>query len=472
MFEIAQFTQKYQTMARAHSRGAQDGNHNLPPFNATCPSQTELEIIQLAQDDMNKFANLQIEENDETKEKLRASYSQLSNTLPPNTEVFKSKAELEFTDAERELLRLYENVLSRQQEYRYFKTINQLNRDADIPSPLYVTVCWLILLIVLDGAINAYFFQDTNPYGLVGGFLFAILISGSNTLLGFSVGFVPWRYLLHRKRLHLIWAFPLLVLFLTTICLFNLAVGHYRDLLAANKDSAPQQAISDLIVSPLGLQSISTVLLTGLGIAIAMLAAYKGYTFFDPYPGYGRCYVRREGAKDSFEDRFSALQKSINAIANQFLEQARAQYQRANKIVQDAIGTVQEAISRNDRYSEAFDGVEKACDAAIRSYRDANLQVRDRARYPEPGYFAEQTVLPHQNNSPDINLFQENRDKLTAIAEEMKKNFEKLMQSIPVQAKQMLSETALNDRLERIKEKARRAEQEQSESALSAKVAR
>ena len=54
----------------------------------------------------------------------------------------------------------------------------------------------------------------------------------------------------------------------------------------------------------------------------------------------------------------------------------------------------------------------------------------------------------------------------------MKKNFEKLMQSIPVQAKQMLSETALNDRLERIKEKARRAEQEQSESALSAKVAR
>ena len=39
----------------------------------------------------------------------------------------------------------------------------------------------------------------------------------------------------------------------------------------------------------------------------------------------------------------------------------------------------------------------------------ANLQVRDRARYPEPGYFAEQTVLPHQNNSPDINLFQENR---------------------------------------------------------------
>ena len=34
MFEIAQFTQKYKTMARAHSRGAQDGNHNLPPFNA------------------------------------------------------------------------------------------------------------------------------------------------------------------------------------------------------------------------------------------------------------------------------------------------------------------------------------------------------------------------------------------------------------------------------------------------------
>ena len=260
---------------------------------------------------MNKFANLQIEENDETKEKLRASYSQLSNTLPPNTEVFKSKAELEFTDAERELLRLYENVLSRQQEYRYFKTINQLNRDADIPSPLYVTVCWLILLIVLDGAINAYFFQDTNPYGLVGGFLFAILISGSNTLLGFSVGFVPWRYcvLLIARDCISYGRFRFSFFFLRQFAYLIWPSGIIGICWLPMRVQRTQQAISDLIVSPLGLQSISTVLLTGLGIAIAMLAAYKGYTFFDPYPGYGRCYVRREGAKDSFEDRFSRLAK-------------------------------------------------------------------------------------------------------------------------------------------------------------------
>ena len=174
-------------------------------------------------------------------EKLRSWHAELSKSTPPSIDGFRSQAELKFNEAERELLRLYDNVLARRQEYRYFKTANRLNRDADIPGPLYVTACWLIFVIVIDGAINAYFFKDTNPYGLVGGFLFAILISGSNTLLGFGAGLVPWRYLQHRNRLHLVWAFPLLVLLLSTICLFNLAVGHYRDLLAINKDALPSK---------------------------------------------------------------------------------------------------------------------------------------------------------------------------------------------------------------------------------------
>src|SRR6266851_2995640 len=128
MFEIAQFTQKYQTMARAHLRGAQDGNHNLPSANAIRLSQTELEIIQLAQDDIIKYSNHQIEENNQTREELRACHSKLSNNAPPSVDTFKSHAELKFNEAERELLRLYENVLSRQQAYRYFKTENRLNR--------------------------------------------------------------------------------------------------------------------------------------------------------------------------------------------------------------------------------------------------------------------------------------------------------------------------------------------------------
>ena len=60
MSEIAQLTQKYQTMTRAHSRGAQDGNRNLPPGNASRLSQTELEIVQLAQDEITRYSNRQV----------------------------------------------------------------------------------------------------------------------------------------------------------------------------------------------------------------------------------------------------------------------------------------------------------------------------------------------------------------------------------------------------------------------------
>jgi hypothetical protein len=455
-------------MTRAHSRGAQDGNKNLPSSDETRSSETEQQIIQLAQDDLNKYIGQQAEENDDVIEKINSWRSELSARVPPSIDSFKSAVDLKLNDAQRELLRFYKDLLSRQQEYRYFKTINRLNRDAVLPSSYFVSCSLLVFMLVLDGALNAYFFKDTNPYGLVGGFLFAGIISFFNILVGFSAGLIPWRYMSHRIRLHLVWAFPLLVLFFSVIALFNLAVGHYRDLLTANKDAQPEAAIWALIASPFELKSLQSFLLTGIGIAVAMVAARKGYTLLDPYPGYGRYYIRRENASQLFEQRLATLQKEVDEIARQFLDQVRKQYQRTNKILQDALATLQTAISKNDRYTEIINGIEKACDAAVRVYRDANIQVRDRRRFPEPRYFVEPVVLFRPTNGFDPHVFEFVKANLQKIENSTKAEFEALCRAVPAQARQMLSEDALNERLEKIKQTAQSALREETVATAAA----
>lgn len=464
MIEIAQLSQKYQTMTRAHLRGAQDGSHNLPSSADTVLSSTELAIIQIAQSDIAAYSSRQAEENDETLEQVRLCKSELSSELSPNIDAFRAKAELKLNEAERELMRDYENVLARERDYRYFKTVNRLNRDADVSDSIFVSVCLLIFMIVGEGAINSYFFMDVNPYALVGGFLLAAIISVFNVVVGFAAGMFPWRYCNHRKRLNLIWAVPLLAAMLTFISFFNLAVGHYRDLVSTNKDALPSVAINEVLTTPLGLHSIQSILLTAVGIIISMVAARKGYAIRDPYPGFGRCYLRRERAKDLFEQRRTMLERAINSTAEVFLDDAKAQRRRTNKSLQTAINAVREAISRNDRYREIFDGVEKACAAAVRSYRDANIEVRDRVRFPEPNYFSEPITLTKNEDGVDLESLKSVEADLLALEDRLKANFDALCQSVPIQARQLLSQAALDERLEKIRRAAGAAERENSAS--------
>ena len=73
-------------------------------------------------------------------------------------------------------------------------------------------------------------------------------------------------------------------------------------------------------------------------------------------------------------------------------------------------------------------------------------------------------TLSRPSSNVDVGLFRTKADKLVELDEEMKKEFATLSQSIPAQAKQMLSELALNERLERIKATAARTRLEEVEA--------
>lgn len=461
MLAIAELTDRYKTMTRALNRGAQDGNKNLPTSGEAALSPTELQIVQLAQSDLDKLAVDKKSEYDETWESIRALQSSLPREFPYNINVFRTNAEFNVNEIERELLRAYENVLLRRQEFRYFKTINRLSREPDLPSSKFVAISWLFLVIVADGVFNAYFFKDANSNALLGGFLMAFAISAGNTLFGFAMGLLPWRYLNHRNRLHILWSFPLCVVMFAAIVLFNLAVGHYRELLLSNPDAQAVDIIDKVITSSGLLHTIQSWMLSVVGFGIAMFATYKGYTLFDPYPRYGKCYRRQEDAKNAFEKIVRTMQARINSIAKVHLEEAKKGFQQINKRLQKLSGMIDELISASQSYDVAVAAIEDACNAVLRVYRDANRQVRDEARYPAPVYFDTRCVLQKHVDVYNREALEQAKLEVSTLEKALKLEFENLTRMVPDESRALLSETGLSERLDKVKQSAKRSLQDE-----------
>jgi hypothetical protein len=288
--------------------------------------------------------------------------------------------------------------------------------------------------------------------------------------MGLATGLVPWRYLHHRMRLHLIWAFPLLLAMLGAIVFFNLGVGHYRDALAINPDAQTIDVFAKLGSAPLALHTFQSVMLSTIGIGIALFAAYKGYTLFDIYPGYGKHLQRRERAKDVFEDRLRSIQKEINALATTTVDEARKTQQKTAKATHAAIRSIDDAISASHSYEADAAGIEEAAAAVVKIYRDANIQVRDAHRHPPPDYFMTRPSLQRRAEIADTATLQRMKDELVARDREQRAEFEMLAKRVPEEARALLSEAGFNTRLDRIKEAARKA-REQEEARVSAEAA-
>ena len=464
--DISELADRYQTMTRAYERGAQDGHKNFPTPEEKNLSPTESEIVQIAQDDLNRTSNDCKTKLDSAWEKVRVLRSDLATDRLFTIETFKTRCDLKFNDVERELARLFEKFLDRQRDYRFFKTVNRLDRDAELPATGFDIFSILAFLAAFESALNAYFFMDATPYGMVGGFLTAATISLLNIALGFLLGVLPWRYLQHKNKLHRIWAFPLLCCGLILVILLNFGVGHYRDLVSANKDALIPEILQPMLTSTFVLETLQSYALTGLGMVIAALSARKGYSMFDSYPGFGRQYEAMEIAKDEYEQKISQIQKDFNDVAENYLHELNSSFSKVNKATQESLLKIEEALSQYKNYEVEISGIEDACNSAINEYRKSNRQVRD-DRCPPPKYFSAAVQLHKTLHDGTIELLEKQKDELSASSARLKDSVEKIIKQIPSIERQLLSEQALSDRLNKVRQVAQKAHDEKNREATS-----
>ncbi|WP_421858047.1 hypothetical protein [Oceanicaulis sp.] len=179
-----------------------------------------------------------------------------------------------------------------------------INRSATYPESHIMHFSILAGMVLVEGLINAYFFSKSSDLGLLGGWIQAITVAFTNVITAFFlIGFLGLRLLQNPDRpfsfAAAIIGTPLALGF---VVFLNYTAALYRDLLEVN---AATLALGDLaeptgaILAPVssamagtGIQTLEGLLLFGLGVTFAAIAAFKGATFDDRLIGYGTAQRR------------------------------------------------------------------------------------------------------------------------------------------------------------------------------------
>jgi hypothetical protein len=275
---------------KLEARGAQRGCKELPSSDNEALDNVEQEIIQRVEGEW-------LSQGDAFLTEVRAYDARLASlSVRAKAEELRlaaANAMARFHNAtvkaKAELGPLQEQYIAARRELEQFRKKHGIDRPAHIPSQRKVTLALLVVLIGVESLMNAVFFQKGSEYGFIGGVGIAIVISFFNIALAFLLGLGPARWIKYRNFALRAFAFiTFLVLGIILISLHAFA-AHYREamLTFVPEDQAFIFALDTLTRSPLRLHELSTVYLFGLGILFAILSAWKGYQFDDPYPWYG-----------------------------------------------------------------------------------------------------------------------------------------------------------------------------------------
>jgi hypothetical protein len=295
--------------------------------------------------------------------------------------------------AESELGPLREGYISARDELGDFRARHGLKRAARISSSRPVTAGLLVILISVEAGANAVFFAKGAELGLLGGLWTAVCISAVNVVVAFAIGFFPLRWMKHRNFMVKLFGLLLAVGGSAVIVAVHGFAAHLREVPGGVDDEAVlATAVTSLRHSPFELHDINSYYLFAIGVVWALVAMWKGYTFDDPYPGYGahqrRCDHAREAYSDEHDNLFEDLEKikedTVAAIDNGITRIPLFPQQAA------AIRTEREALRQKFRGYEA--SVETAANQLLARYRDANRISR---KTDPPKYFDQTWRLPH-----------------------------------------------------------------------------
>ncbi|UFZ03138.1 hypothetical protein LQG66_28440 [Bradyrhizobium ontarionense] len=288
--------------------------------------------------------------------------------------------------AEAELGPLRERFIAHRDELKEFREANRLRRAARPPSNRYTTLGLLVFLVGAEAGLNGFFFAKGATLGLLGGIVMALGISFVNVVTSFSVGLLPMRWINHRNLpIKLVGLLIAAVALAALVCLHGFA-AHYRDATAlVGEDRAFAVARETLVSSPLMLGDLNSFYLFGLGLVLSAMAVWKGYTFDDPYPGYGAHSRRAEEAREDYSDEHALLFEDLEDIKEKTVADLDEGIRRIPLFPQQAakVRAQREAELRSFQAYES--SIEAAVNRLLAIYRDANRAAR---QSPAPAYFS------------------------------------------------------------------------------------
>lgn len=299
------------------------------------------------------------------------------------------------------------------EEFEDFRKENGLKRTMHGGGGLLQWIAVALSILVLESAMNSYFFAGLLESGYVGGFVFASVISIVNIGVATIAAWASrnsnhcrvWR------KLFGIVAFLIGAFFALG---FNFFVAHFRNVVEAGEPwkKAAGFAIERLFTNPLGLESIEAWILGMVGVLLAIVAGLKTYHSCDPYPGYGRVWRKMWGARAAYAQRNEEAIKAVTETRNKSVEDLRAASENAQTQIAEAVSASHESASLRNLLGSFLEQCNQKVNLLLVIYRNAN--GRERAA-PDPEHFSKDFSFdPHEITPPQAGL---NPVDATAIQE-------------------------------------------------------
>ena len=242
------------------------------------------------------------------------------------------KLDQEKKNGKSSLYRIVEDVRHSSDDLARFRSENDLKRLPDYSHRKNVLLT-IAACAVIETLLNASLLMDVVPTGLLGSFLQMTLIVGVNILTGALAMGALLRAVNFRSPVKRSFSGLGLLLVISIIATFNLAVGHYRDALLfdqANTESSistpdlsatlskvnqiEKGILERFRTDPLGLDHFQSMLLVIVGLMFFAISSWKGYQRDDAYPGYGQKFRQHKKMEDRYHDEYLRTVDMLHGI--------------------------------------------------------------------------------------------------------------------------------------------------------------
>ena len=299
-----------------------------------------------------------------------------------------------------------------------FKHKNSITREASYPQSKILYIGIIMIILLSETSLNAYFFAKGNDLGLIGGAAQALIISLINIVFAFFMG----GYLV--KKLNLVKKTPVLkygalaalITGFVAIVLFNFLVGHLRVQLGIDPDAAYVNAIVTFTQNPFSLNEFDSIILVLVGLLSFLIAFTDFYKMDDEYPQYGELDRKYQDALLDFSELKEELLHEIESSSASILNKLETRQMTAKVIMQELMEVPIFRQKLQDHFKEYYHYLNNTYNAMLGLYREVN---NDNRTDEAPAYFRERVELDedHVIKIVDETFKNDLREYQTAVLE-------------------------------------------------------
>ncbi len=410
-------TEEVLSQYRVLEKATEAGRRNEPLTTDESLDDTQLALIEESQSVIAQLGRASRNEVSERIDEMRDLVPTPLNTGLERAAVQRAVVETESAHGD-DFARAHGNRDVRLGELRGFEEENGLTPfSANYSDDLFMTLSWLIVIVILEGVFNAFQFQELQAGGLVGGLILALGVGAANVLLGVGTGFFGWRLLRHVSPRMKLLGLIVTVTLMTGALAMHLALGDLREAIGSGNGTAIDFLV---ILKPwrwFDYTSVSPFVMVAVGIATFVLAAMKcaggSHSVCSSYWGHDTLDRRFREAEAEVDDARANLRDAVQNAYEAERAKVRTRFEESRDDVTELRRLRGEALSIARRLDDSVTDEIGRQDIWLRKYRDRNRAVRTS---PAPAYFER---FPDFSALRSVRLDTAELDALAARAEQV-----------------------------------------------------